>query len=106
MAINSRRKGVVAERELAHELQKFGFEARRGCQFCGKNGDADVVGIPGVHIECKRVQQLNIHDAMRQSVRDARPGELPIVAHRKNYEHWLVTMRLEDFISLLKEMEE
>lgn len=106
MAINSRRKGAVAERELAHELQKFGFEARRGCQFCGRNGDADVVGIPGVHIECKRVQQLNIHDAMRQSVRDARPGELPIVAHRKNYEHWLVTMRLEDFIGLLKEMEE
>lgn len=106
MAINSRRKGKVGELELSNKLQEFGFNASRSQQFCGKNGDADVVGIPGVHIECKRVQQLNIHDAMRQSVRDARPTELPIVAHRKNYEHWLVTMRLEDFIGLLKGMEE
>ena len=99
MAKLSRDKGKRGERELAKILREHGIDARRGQQFCGKNGDADVIGIPGVHIECKRVERLNIHDAMKQSIHDARPGELPIVAHRKNKEQWLVTMRLEDWLN-------
>ena len=95
---NSREKGAKGERELANILKKYGFDARRGQQFCGKNGDADVVGLEGYHIECKRVERLNIHEAMQQSVRDARENETPIVAHRKNKTEWLVTMRLDDFI--------
>lgn len=51
----------------------------------GTSGEADVVGIPGVHIECKRVEKLNIYTAMAQAVRDARPGEIPTVFHRKNW---------------------
>lgn len=57
---NSRRKGASGERELAKKLREYGYEARRGQQYCGSNGDADVVGIPGIHIECKRVEALNI----------------------------------------------
>ena len=52
---NSRRKGASGERELAKKLREYGYEARRGQQYCGSNGDADVVGIPGIHIECKRL---------------------------------------------------
>ena len=81
--MNSREKGAAAERELANILKKHGYTARRGQQYSGANGDADVVGIPGVHIECKRVERLNIHDAMQQSVRDARDGEVPVVIHWK-----------------------
>ena len=45
--------------ELANLLKDYGFEdARRGQQYCGANGDADVVGLEGVHIECKRVEKL------------------------------------------------
>lgn len=61
---NSRRKGASGERELAKKLREYGYEARRGQQYCGSNGDADVVGIPGIHIECKRVEALNIEKAM------------------------------------------
>lgn len=47
------------ERELANLLKdRYGYDCRRGQQFCGSNGDADVVGLPGIHIECKRVEKL------------------------------------------------
>ena len=100
--MNSREKGAAGERELAQILRAYGFEARRGQQFSGANGDPDVIGIPGCHIECKRVERLNIYEAMAQSINDARIGETPVVMHRKNREEWLVSMRLGDFIKLYK----
>ena len=105
MAINSKRKGNEAERELAAILREYGYQARRGVQFCGLNGDADVIGLQGVHIEVKRVERLNIHDAMKQAVRDARACEKPVVMHRRNRTEWLFTMRLDDFIEFYREWE-
>ena len=98
--MNSRAKGAAGERELAEKLREYGYAARRGQQFSGANGDADVVGLTGYHIECKRVEKLNIDDAMAQSVRDARENEIPIVCHRKNRKEWLVTLRLRDFMEV------
>lgn len=100
--MNSREKGKVGERELSHELQKYGYETRRGQQFCGANGDADVVGVPGLHIECKRVEHLDYYKAMEQSEHDALEGEIPVVMHRKNRKPWLVTLNLNDFIKIYK----
>lgn len=101
--MNSRNKGAVGERELASKLTEYGFPSRRGQQFSGANGDADVVGLPGIHIECKRVEHLNLQEAYDQSRRDAREGEIPVVMHRKNNCRWLVTMSLEDWIDLYRE---
>ena len=105
--MNSRDKGARGERELAHELERYGFSARRGQQFAGANGDADVVGLPGVHLEVKRVEKLNIDNAMEQSRRDAyaeslKMGEvmIPVVMHRRNRKPWLVTMDLENFMEM------
>lgn len=103
MAINSRAKGKRGEIQLAHKLKEYGYEARRGVQYSGANGDADVVGLPGVHIECKRVERLNLYDAMAQSKHDARKGEMPVVMHRKNHCEWLVSLTLDDFMSLYQE---
>lgn len=102
--MNSRDKGARGERELAKILREHGFECRRGQQFCGANGDADVVGIKGIHIEAKRVERLNITDAMSQAIHDC-GDKLPVVMHRKNNEDWMVTMRLEDWLSLYNEWE-
>ena len=99
--MNSRQKGARGERELAAELRKYGVDARRGQQYAGANGDADVVGLPGFHIECKRVEALNVHMAVEQSTRDARAGEVPIVCHRKNNTEWLVTLKLKDFMEVI-----
>jgi len=98
-----REKGKRGERELAKVLQKYGFDARRGVQYSGSPDSPDVIGLPGVHIECKRVERLNIDQAMAQAVHDSGEDEIPVVFHRKNQQKWLVTMRLEDWISLYKE---
>ena len=95
--MNSRQKGAAGERELAKKLREYGYDCRRGQQYCGANGDADVIGLPGIHIECKRVERLNIDDAMLQAIRDRREGEFPAVFHRKNNGKWMVTMLLDDW---------
>ena len=101
--MNSRQKGARGERELASLLRNLGFKTRRGQQYSGANGDADVVGLPGIHMEVKRVEKLNIYDAIDQAKRDARDGELPTVFHRKNHAEWLVTMTLEDWVEIYRE---
>ena len=98
--MNSRQKGKRGELEAAHLLREYGFEARRGQQFSGANGDPDVVGLPGIHLEVKRVEKLNLEAAMQQSIRDARINEIPIVMHRKNRGQWLVTMTFSDWMKL------
>ena len=102
---NSRRKGADGERELARKFRDYGYKCRRGQQYCGANGDADVVGLPGIHIECKRVEKLNLYDAIDQARHDAKPDELPSVFHRKNDCEWLVTMRMDDWIKIYREYE-
>lgn len=106
MAINSRRKGAEFERRLAGMLRDYGYDCRRGQQYCGANGDADVVGLPGIHIEAKAVERLNLYDAMAQSKHDARSGELPVVMHKKNNCKVLVTMELEDFMTIYRDYED
>lgn len=103
--MNSRAKGAGGERELAKALRECGYDCRRGQQYSGANGDADVVGLPGIHIECKRVERLNLYDAMAQSKHDAREGEKPAVFHRKDRCKWLVTMEMEDFMEIYREWE-
>lgn len=105
MPINSRAKGARGERELASKLRDYGYECRRGQQFSGKNGDADVVGLPHIHIECKRVEHLNLYDAMAQSHRDSKNHEIPTVFHRKDDHDWLVTIPLNYFMEIYKEWE-
>ena len=102
---NSRNKGARYERHVAGLFKSEGYDARRGQQYTGIHGDADVIGAPHIHIECKAVERLNIYDAINQSKRDARVGELPIVIHKKNYCEDLVTMRFEDWIKLYREYE-
>ena len=103
--VNSRQKGKRGELELAHELEKWGYRTRRGQQYSGATGEADVIGIPGLHIECKRVEQLNLDRALDQSESDARIGEWPVVMHRRNREKWKVTMSLEQFMALWRKLE-
>ena len=103
--MNSRSKGKRGELEAAHLLQKYGYDARRGQQFSGANGDADVVGLPHIHLEVKRVEKLNIDDALTQSIRDARDEEVPVVMHRKNRAEWKITMRFADWIEMYKAWE-
>ncbi|MDO4552716.1 MAG: hypothetical protein Q4C22_04180 [Bacillota bacterium] len=101
--MNSRDKGKRGELELSKKLKEYGYDTRRGQQFSGANGDADVVGISGLHIECKRTETLRLYDAMAQAISDAKDGAIPVVMHRKNHCEWLVIIRLDDFIAMYRE---
>lgn len=103
--VNSKAKGSQGEREIAKILRDHGFDARRGVQYCGYNGDADVIGLPGYHLEVKRVEKLNIDKAYEQSERDAKPHEVPLVVYRKNRTKWKVVIDLEDFLKLITQKE-
>lgn len=102
MSINSRAKGAKGERELANKLKDYGYNCRRGQQYNGLEGE-DVVGLKGIHIECKRVQTLNLDEAIEQAKRDSKDEQLPAVFHRKNNKKWKVTMELDDWIKLYRQ---
>ena len=104
MGRGSQRKGADGERELADLLRGYGYEIERGGSLTF--GDVpDLVGLPGIHIEVKRVERLNVPEAMQQAVRDSerfRDG-MPALFHRRNRQPWLVTLRLDDFMKLYGE---
>ena len=101
--MNSKAKGGRGEREWAQLCRDHGFkDAKRGQQFAGGVDSPDVTGLPGIHQEVKRVENLNIHKAMAQSIRDSEGKAIPIVAHRRNRDEWLVTMRADAWFELYK----
>lgn len=103
-SINSKQKGKNGELELVHKLKEYGYDCRRTNQFCGNTGEADdVLGLDYIHIECKRVEKLNIDTAIEQAIRDTKDNKFPTVFHRKNRKNWLVTMKLDDWIQLYNE---
>ncbi len=107
MALNSKAKGARFERSLASKFREYGYDARRTAQYCGNTGDAaDVVGLPGIHIEAKHQEQMRLYEWMSQAKRDAAgKGNLPAVFHKKNNAEILVTMTLEDWMNLYREWE-
>ena len=101
MSSKSQRKGAAGERELAALLSAAGYECQRGGSL--SFGEIpDVLGLPGIHIECKRVEKLNVGEAMEQAIRDSERmlDGLPALFHRRNRKPWLVTMRLQDWLKL------
>ena len=101
----SRDKGKVGERELAKELSRlFGVDARRGVQYQGGPGSPDVVGLPGVHVECKRNEALQLYSAIEQAITDSRGFGAPLVCHRRNGKPWLAIVRLDDLPRLVEKL--
>ena len=69
---NSKRKGTVAERELANIFTAAGVPSRRSVQYCGRAGDADIVcDHLDLHIEVKRTERFSLTDAIAQASTDS-----------------------------------
>jgi len=98
----SQRKGATGEREVAGLLsQMFGVEVQRGASPYLPGWRApDVFGLAGVHIECKRVQRLDLCAALRQARRDS-DGKVGLVLHRRNRETWVASVLLADLPGLV-----
>ena len=101
MGRTSQRKGADGERELAALLREYGYNIERGGS-CSFGEVPDIYGLPGVHCEVKRVERLNVSEAMSQAIRDSERlhDGSPTLFHRRSRSPWLVTMRLSDWIGL------
>lgn len=101
--MKSQKKGRAGEIELSKILNSYGIPAAPGNPL-NFGSVPDVTGIPGIHIEVKRVEKLNVGEAMNQAIRDSEKFHdgMPALFHRRNRQPWLVTMRLDDWMKLYK----
>lgn len=102
----SRDKGKRGELAVKNLFKDHGYDASRSAQHCGKTGQAaDVIGVPGIHVEVKFQEKMMLYPWMEQAVRDSTEngsGNLPTVFHKQSRKDLLVTMRFEDWIELYK----
>ena len=103
MSRAQQRKGRKAELELAEILTEYGFNVRPG-KAVSFGAEADLIGLPGIHCEVKRREQVDLSAALRQAKEDSeRFGDgLPAVFFRGNRQRWRVAMELADWIQLLQ----
>ena len=96
-----REKGARGERMLKEFLNSLGLSVRRGYVFLKQS---DLVDLPGIHIECKFVEKLNVRNAMYQAIEEAkkRRDGMPTVFWKKSREPWLTIMLTEDWVRLYK----
>ena len=101
MPINARAKGKRGEREFIEGfLLPFWPEAKRNMdQF--STDLRDVLGTPGLHWQIKRVENLSIWAALNQAETEARNGDMPVVAFRRNRSGWYCALRAEDLVPIL-----
>ena len=94
-------KGRRAEKELSKILRGYGYDVEVGRPLSfGK--EPDLIGLDGVHIECKRAEQLRLSEWMSQAEKDAqRFGDgAPAIFFRRSRSPWCVVMKLEDWMAI------
>jgi Holliday junction resolvase len=98
----ARNKGAAGERELAALLSEhLGFVVKRNL---GQARDgADDLTVQQFRIEVKRRERLEVDKWSEQVEACAQPGEVPVVAYRRNGQPWRVCLRLDDFIPLMRD---
>ena len=100
MSVNSNDKGKRFERWVSNYGQSHGLDSHRGQQRKGGVDSPDVIGYPGIHIEAKHNERLNVYDAMEQAIRDSNGQNKPVVIWKKNRKPVLVTMLIDDWWEL------
>ena len=103
MSRASQRKGRGGELELCRILNDAGFPVSPGAPV-SYGQTPDLTGLPGIHIEVKRTERLNLNTAMAQAQRDALffQDGAPAVFHRQNRRPWMVTMKLTDWLEIYR----
>lgn len=101
--INSRRKGICFERDLAAYFRKEGIEdAKRGLSQTRNGSEVPDVDIPYVWVEAKNQVNAKPFDALRQAEECCKDVRLPVAICKcigsGNLNDSYVTMRLGDWI--------
>lgn len=100
----SQSKGRRGEIELAEYLREHGVPDARPGSALNFGAEPDVVGLDGIHIECKRHERVEIarwYDQARADAARMRDGK-PVVIFRQNRRPWLVTLSLDDFLAVVE----
>ena len=110
---SSQQKGKRFERQVAAEInKKFETNVRRTPLSGGLNFKGDIICIDDQSIisefswECKNQEKLNIWKALQQSRNDAPARTMPVVVFRKNHSLDYIALELEDFLNIIKELED
>ena len=113
MTINANKKGKNFERAVARILNiAFKTNVRRTPMSGGMSIKGDIIDINpdsvlfDYHFECKNQEKLNIWKALAQARSDRPMGKTAIVVFTKNHEKDYVALEFEDFMNLLKELED
>ena len=111
--INAKQKGNKFERLIANMLnKKFGTNVRRTPLSGGMSFKGDIIDIDQKSIlsrfsfECKNQEKLNIWKALEQCENDCERYKEPVVVFTRNYKTEYACMRFEDWMNLVKELEE
>jgi O-succinylbenzoate synthase len=77
---SNKRRGDDFERKVAGVLWTYGFETHRMLRTGGHDDHGDIVGIPGVFVECRNRARLELAQWIDATRADAqRLGQHPIV---------------------------
>jgi Holliday junction resolvase len=102
MSRSQRDKGAQFERDVQDLARAHGFTACRRAFASGAQGGADLTGIPGVALECKRQETVRLREWWAQAEAAADPGEVPVVALRWSRGPALAVLPLEELLALLR----
>jgi Holliday junction resolvase len=103
----SKRKGSQFERDIAAYLREHGFPDAERAYGAGRPEDiGDVVGIPGITVECKACRTIDlagfVDEAERERLNARQPYAVAIVKRRnKGVDRSYVVMDLEAFSRLM-----
>jgi len=100
----SRDKGARFEREIANKLKPvFGPRTTRSSGQCFRGDTRADVDCPRVFVECKVGKRPNIKAALEQAEQAGKnTDKLPVAICKWDREEPIASMRLHDFINILK----
>lgn len=106
MSKSQRTKGAAGEREWCKLLKYYGFPDVARLLSQARDGGGDVPA-PPIMWEVKRRARISVYEFIEQAVaavfgRNPHKCRIPAVAMRANNEEWLVLMRADDLLPILR----
>ena len=105
MGKRSRTKGAAGEREVAAILRPVFPDARRRCSGEESQGVAqgrDLNGTPGFALQSCHAHAPPIYRKLSEAEGAAKADELPVAVTKRTGGRWIATMRLDDWLILVR----
>lgn len=109
MGLMQRQKGKSFERACAKAFRAVYPNVKRTLTQQRDSGEAPDIDAPGLWVEAKHHRRVNIQKAFEQAVDEvgrAKSTSVPVAVTKDNGKDPLATLRLEDFLSILRELKE